>query len=100
MTGRPLKSALPLKIGVRPARARRRVVLPQPEGPTTQTNSCSATVRSMSRRTGCAPKETLKFRASNTKNPRLPSAHDPLVRGSLEDDLLRGGAAFGDAEIL
>src|SRR4051812_585821 len=92
MTGRPLKSALPLEIGVRPASARRRVVLPQPEGPTTQTNSCSATMRSTSRRTGCAPKETLSPRASSTENG---DCHHLL-----EDDLLRGRGALRDAEVL
>ena len=49
VTGFPWRTAWPRLGGSRPATHLRRVVFPQPDGPTTQTNSFSATVNEMLR---------------------------------------------------
>ena len=46
------------------ARQRSNVVLPEPDGPITQTTSCSATGRLTPQRTSCAPKCLLIFSAA------------------------------------
>ena len=49
VTGLPFRNAAPEVGASRPATHLRSVVLPHPEGPTTQTNSFSETVNEMSR---------------------------------------------------
>src|SRR3990170_7805185 len=52
---RPLKRISPLDGSISPAMRRSRVVLPQPDGPTTQTNSCGRMSNWVLARTGRLP---------------------------------------------
>ena len=61
----------------RPAIMRRIVLLPQPLGPTSTTNSCSATSRSTPGTTSTGPKHLRSLRKDNVAN-RLSSAADQL----------------------
>src|SRR4051812_20887993 len=52
LTSRPSTTTCPSSFGSRPAMIRSNVVLPQPDGPSSETNSLSLTSKDTSRRTG------------------------------------------------
>src|ERR1700749_2279392 len=65
LIGLPFANISPEGGGISPASSRSKVVLPQPEGPTIERNSPSATDRSILSSTRCVPKDMLSARASN-----------------------------------
>src|SRR5687768_6351402 len=83
------RRTVPTTGGTAPMIVRRRVVLPEPDGPTTPTNSPGATARSTLTRTGSEPYRHVT-RSSRTRSP--PAS---LIRRSLRIDRLVGGDVAG-----
>src|SRR5579872_213418 len=80
-TRRPPTTISPASGSAKPAKSRRSVVFPQPDGPSTHTSAPSGTERSSASITGTSPKRLTRPRSSNVAisaaQLRRSNAHGP-----------------------
>src|SRR4051794_884363 len=92
----PSKASAPSPMGSSPAIKRRRVVLPEPEGPSRATSSPGATDRSTESSTRLAPKLfdtplSSMPRAAELRPPTIPAFSVPVVAERGADAPFEGG---------